>query len=186
MKIDKTVKKITSEWLQKQNACHGGSEWFRNQTEIKADAVVEKLVAENKLEWASWLITRVMNHKQRIAYAIFAAEQVLEIYETKNPNDKRPREAIEAAQAVLKRNSQKNRTAANAAAAYAAAAYPHAYAAAAAYAAAYAAHAYAYAAHAYAAAAHAYAAAAHAYAAANAEIQKRILAFGIELIRSAK
>jgi len=32
-----------------------------------------------------------------VKLAIFAAEQVIEIYEKKYPNDKRPREAIEAA-----------------------------------------------------------------------------------------
>jgi hypothetical protein len=57
-----------------------------------------------------------MERKQYLAYAIFAAEQVLENYEKQYPDDKRPRLAIEAAKKVLKNNSEQNRSAANSAA----------------------------------------------------------------------
>jgi hypothetical protein len=159
---------------------------------------------ENKLKWANWLIARLLIKLDRVRYAVFAAEQVINIFEKKYPNDNRPRMAIEAA-----KNYINNPTAADAYAA--AAAYADAYAAAAAaadaYAAAYAA-AYAYAAA--AAAAYAYAAAAAdadaaaaaaaaayaaAYAAASAsayasayasadKMRIKILKYGISLIRS--
>jgi hypothetical protein len=97
-----------------------------------------------------------------IAFAVLCAESVLNIFETKYPNDKRPRKAIEAAKKYLK-----TKTPAAAHAAYAARAAADAAAAAAA--AAYAAHAAAdaYAAHA-ARPADAAAAAAHAAHAAHA------------------
>jgi len=126
-------------------------------------------------DWANWLIVRVMERKQYLAYAIFSAEQVIGIYETQHPSNDRPRKAIEAAKRVLENDTPENR--ANAWAAYAAA-----YAAAAdAEAAAWAAYAAAYAAYAaYAAGAAAYAAYAAAYA--RIEKQTRILNYGMGLL----
>jgi hypothetical protein len=133
----------------------------------------------------------VLTHKQRIAYAIYAAEQVLEIFEKHNKEDKRPRITIDAARAVLKRDTQKNREAAAAAFDYAfdsakaaeiAAAERASYAAAAVYHAAFAA-AYGYVYSAAAAERAAYSAAVAAY---DKKMQSRILAFGLKLLRKRK
>ena len=128
-----------------------------------------------------------MNKKQAVQYAIFAAEQVIDIYEGKYPNDKRPRNAIEAAKAYLKNPSKE--TKADAYASAAADAYP-AYAAAsyaddaAAYAAACAADAADAATYAYAAA---YAAASYADAAAERrKMQAKILKYGIRLLEQSR
>ena len=51
-----------------------------------------------------------------VSLAIYAAELVLDIYEKKYPDDKRPRKAIEAAKKVLKNDNEENRAAAEAAA----------------------------------------------------------------------
>ena len=72
-----------------------------------------------KKEW-EWFITRVMTKKQAVQYAVFAAEQVIDIYERKYPDDQRPRKAIEAAKEYLKSPSIKNKKAAAAGAADAA------------------------------------------------------------------
>jgi len=192
--------KITLKWLKSQKACDEAIEKFKNQKETDFLKLMSLLIKKNKLDWANWLIVRKMKYKQYVSYAVFAAEQVIDIFEKKYPNDKRPRKAIEAAKKCIKNPSKKNKIAAHAAA-YAAdeavtyAATYAAYAAdyAAAYAAAYAAHAAAEAA-AYAAAhAAAYAADeaatyAAAYAAAYAEgvrkkINIRILKYGIKLIK---
>ena len=63
--------------------------------------------------------------------AIFAAEQVLDIFERRYPDDKRPRQAIEAAKKVLENDTEETRRAAAyaASAAYAGAAPSAAYAA---------------------------------------------------------
>ena len=53
--------------------------------------------------------------KDSVALSIFAAELILDNYEKQYPNDKRPREAIEAAKKVLKDDSKKNRSAARSA-----------------------------------------------------------------------
>ena len=74
-----------------------------------------------------------------VKLAIFAAEQVIDIFEKYNKEDKRPREAIEAAKKYLENPTKKNQDAAAAYAAARAAAYSAD--AAAAYSAAYSAYA---------------------------------------------
>ena len=131
--------KITKEWLKEKGACDSGFEWFIKQKETDGVEVVKKLITENKLLWANWLIVRIMDYKQYVSYAVFAAEQVIDIYEKRYPKDKRPRQAIEAAKKCIEDPSEENKKAAAAAAAAAAYAAADAAADAAAYAAAYAA-----------------------------------------------
>ena len=161
-------KNITTRNLRTLGACHKGVQWVEQCGKVKTLDVLEALKA-HRFDWANWLIVRVMDREQRIKYALFAAKQVIGMYEDKYPKDDRPRKAIEAVEKYLKSPTEKNRKAAYAAcpayaaytAAYAAAAYP-AYAA-------------------YAAAAAAYAAAA--YAAARKEMQDKIIDYGIELLK---
>jgi hypothetical protein len=112
--------KITKEWLQEKNACADGVVWFKKQTESDGLEVVNKLITDNKLDWANWLIVRIMEYKQYVSYAVFAAESVLDIFEKEYPDDKRLRQAIEAAKKCIDNPSEENKIAANAAA-YAAA-----------------------------------------------------------------
>jgi len=203
--------KITEDFLQQKSACGEGVKWFINQKETEDIKVVAKLIKEDSLDWANWLIARCMKYKQYVSYAVFAAEQVIDIYEKKYPDNKAPRKAIEAAKKCIETPSKANKKAAYAAAnaAYAAAnaAYAAANAAAAnaayaaaanaAYAAAAnAAHAAAYAAHAAYAAANAAAAyaaaiaaaanaayAAYAAAYAGKKMRIRILEYGIGLLK---
>ena len=105
--------KITKEWLKEKGACKEGFDWFMASKlkEPKAIDLLDNLIKNKKLDWANWLIVRVMDKKQYIAYAIYAAEQVIDIYDKKYPDDKRPRKAIEAAKEVLKNDSAENRAA---------------------------------------------------------------------------
>ena len=114
--------RINLEWLREADACiESREEWkSRSMEEIDGIELVQKLMIEDKFRWANWLIVRLMTHEQKIQYAIFAARQVIEIYEKKNPVDNRPRKAIEAAEKYLKNPTAENKNAANAAA-YAAA-----------------------------------------------------------------
>jgi hypothetical protein len=142
MKGDKMVKTISLKWLQSKGACKESLAAWHKETDHNTFATLNRLVVKNP-EWGHWLICRIMNKKQSVQYAIFAAEQVIDIYERKYPDDKRPRNAIEAAKAYLKNPSKKTKAyAAYAADAADAAAYAAAAAAAyAAYAAADAAYA---------------------------------------------
>jgi len=104
--------KINKEWLKEKSVCSEGVKWFKAR-KFKTDSqVIGDLMADDKLEWANWVIARIMKRKQYLSYTIFAAEQVLELFEKKYPDDKRPREAIEAARAVFKEDTAENRVAA--------------------------------------------------------------------------
>lgn len=195
------VKTITLKWLQSKGACKESLEAWQKETDHNTFATLNRLVSKNP-EWGSWLICRLMNKKQAVQYAIFAAEQVIDIYEGKYPNDKRPRNAIKAAKAYLKNPSKKTKAyaAAAASAAYAyAAAYASAYAYAATYAAAAATYAADYAAGYDAAAAYAadaagyaagyagaYAAGAYAAGAERRKMKAKILKYGIGLLKQTR
>ena len=152
--------RITIEWLKEKRSCSEGIVWFENQKLSESVDVLKSLIKEDKLDWANWTIVRVMERIQYLQCAVFAAEQVLGIFEKKYPTDDRPRKAIDSARKCLENNSEENRGAAYVAA-NAAADVAYAAADAAAHAAAYAADAAAHAAYwaAYAAADVAYAAA---------------------------
>ena len=111
--------KLTEQWLREKSACSEGVEWFLKQKETDVVKVLKKLIKEKKLPWANWTIVRVMNYKQRVQYAVFAAEQVIGIFEKEYPDDKRPRQAIEAAKKCIDNPSEENKNA-DAYAAYAA------------------------------------------------------------------
>ena len=190
---------INLQFLESKNACEDGIEYFKENypEEIDAKELILDLISKNKHRWANWLINRLLTKETRIKYAIFAAEQVLHIFENKYPDDSRPRKAIESAKEYLNNPNAAAYAAADAAdaadAAYAAA--DDAYAAYAANVAddAYAAYAATYAAYAAADAA-AYAAAdaaddaadAAAYAAADAYARNKIyliiLNYGLSLM----
>lgn len=104
--------KITKAWLNRRGACSAGVEGFEKSGLTEASEVMAGLLKENRREWANWLIARLLDRKDKIRYAVFAAEQVIEMFEKKYPEDKRPRQAIEAAKAVLKKNNDKTRVAA--------------------------------------------------------------------------
>ena len=201
--------KLTLDFLEEKKACKSGIDWFSKQSETDPIKLIKNWIDKKKhLDWANWLIVRVMEYRQYVEYAIFAAEQVIDIFDKKYPDDKRPRLAIDAAKKCLENPSAENKKAA-AAADYAAAAASYAAASYAAYAAAYAAYAAVYAAASYAAyaayaavyAAASYAAYAAAYAAyaaaytaaaadaANAykntktEMQIKILKYGLEILK---
>lgn len=118
--------KISVEWLQGKGACSEGMKWFgKKETALKK--LVDRLIKAKKWDWSNWLIKYSgMGKTQSVKVAIFAAEQVIGVYEKQYPNDNRPRKAIEAAKMYL---SNPSAAAANAAAAAANAAATAAYAA---------------------------------------------------------
>jgi hypothetical protein len=165
MKIKNT--KITPQLLTDLGACREGKDWAVSVIGKGMD-LVTMLPLFERADWMLWLLknTEALDKVGYVRLAVVCAQSVLDIYEKKYPDDKRPRLAIDAAIRYAREPTEKNREAA----AYADAAYAAAYAAAAyaAYAAAYAAAAYAAAASADAAYAAAYAAAAYAAASADA------------------
>jgi len=113
---------INRKWLERHDACNNGKEWFLAQGITDPVDGLINLVRNDKIDWANWLIVRVMTWPQCLSYSIFSAEQVLHIYEAENPKDLLLRKDIEAAKAVLANDTVATRRAANASADYAAAA----------------------------------------------------------------
>jgi hypothetical protein len=172
---------IDIEFLKDREACINGIKYFEGEIKepIAARELINRLLAADdvgKIKWVNWLLCNLFPRDQAIAYAVFAAEQVLSIFEAKYPADKRPREAIEAAKQVLIEDNEGNRAKARAAADKAYVTYSATYAASAAAYASDVAHASAaaYSAVAYAAAA--------AYTAGGKEMLLKIISYGIGLL----
>jgi len=107
--------KITTEFLTSINACTKGKEWVAKYKDKEPVAVIKHLVADDKWDWANWLIVRIMQYSEYVDYACFAALQVIDIYERQYPGDDRPRKAIEAAQRCVDNPSEENKAAGEAA-----------------------------------------------------------------------
>ena len=86
------------------------------QGEILAEVEVKgnSIKGNDKQVWSEMKVVKTYNwtKKDSVELAIFSAELVLSNFEKKYPNDKRPREAIEAAKKVLKNDTKNNRDAA--------------------------------------------------------------------------
>jgi len=117
-----TITKITDKWIKQNEPCPEALVWYKDYLGKSPKVILNRLIKAKKYDWANWFIVRVMKYKDYVSYAIFAAEQVIEIYEKKYPDDKRPREAIEAAKKCIENPSEENKTAAWAAGAAAGAA----------------------------------------------------------------
>ena len=108
------MKRITLKFLKKQEACGEAVRLFSDKFGRSASmkVVFAELIYLEKLDWANWLIVRRMDYKQYVSYAVYAAEQVIGNFEKEFPDDKLPREAIEAAKKCIKSPSKKNKEAA--------------------------------------------------------------------------
>ena len=79
--------KISSKWLKENSACSEGVSWFKAQKETDAVKVLEKLIEEKQLDWANWTICKIFSDKQRTQYTVFAAEQVAYLWKDKYPKE---------------------------------------------------------------------------------------------------
>ena len=103
---------ITLKWLESIDMCYEFIEVYKKHwpDSIPANQAIRTLISGNltpdkkerwNLIWANWLIVYCMNRRQVIEYAIYAAEQVIEVYEAQFAGDDRPRKGIEAAKKYL-------------------------------------------------------------------------------------
>jgi len=105
-------KTLSVKYLKSIYACSSAIKKFESQPERDTKKILYLMIEQEKLDWTNWLICRLFpTRKMKVQYAIFAARQVLDIWEAKYPNDKRPRLAIEAAEVCLKSPTTKNKSA---------------------------------------------------------------------------
>jgi hypothetical protein len=115
---------IDIKWLESMNACSYLMEWFKAKKieEIEAIELIKMLADDDQWDLANWLMVRVMNYSQYVSIAVFASEQVIDIFHKYNSKHNRPQEAIEAAKRCICDLSLANKKAAKKAAVAAAAA----------------------------------------------------------------
>jgi len=177
-------------WVEEKKPCKEGLAFLNKQTDKSAVSVINALVVAKHYDWADWALTRSFTKRQNVVFAIYAAEQVIDIFEKEVPGEERPRASIETAKRWLKGEATEAECKAAADAAYASS---PSYAASSAYYAAssaassayYGAHAAAssasYAAATSAAATSAYASAVS-YAYASYAMREKIIAYGLTLL----
>jgi len=105
--------------LKKMGVCSEGVDWFRENYGTKTVNAVDAVrlsLRQGKHSDCNWLLSTALNRENKIRYACYAAKQVLEIFEEQYPNEKRPRQAINAALKCIKNDTDKNREAASEAA----------------------------------------------------------------------
>jgi len=93
---------ITNEWLKERKACIQGIKWFENQDLTDSNDIIKHFIENKKhIDWASWLIVRTMEYKQYVSYAVFAVEQVIDIFKGNYPLDNIAMEAMESAKKCI-------------------------------------------------------------------------------------
>ncbi len=105
--------KITTELLESLQACRSGIDLVASYPDKDPEAVIRRLVSDDRWDYANWLLPRLMDYRGYVSYAVYAAKLVLPIWEKKYPDDKRPRKAIEAAKKCIDDPSDENRLAAD-------------------------------------------------------------------------
>jgi len=96
--------KITKEWLEQNNACTDGVDWFEKQNQTDARKLMILAAVSGNGEYSQWGINQLLrgDKTKAVKVAIFAAELVLDRFEQEYPNDNRPRKAIDAAKDYIK------------------------------------------------------------------------------------
>ena len=103
------ISTITNKWIKDNKPCQEAIDWWdKGKDPIK---IIKLLMKEKKYDWANWFIVRVMTYKDYVSCAVFAAEQVIDLYEKEYPDDDKSRKAIEAAKLCIKNPSQENKEA---------------------------------------------------------------------------
>lgn len=95
--------KMTLEFLNEECVYPECIEFIKENEMIGLKEIdsINKFIEYDKIVWANLLVIKFLNKIDRVKYAVYAAEQVIDIYEKEHPNDKRPRKAIEAAKIYI-------------------------------------------------------------------------------------
>jgi len=105
------VETITKEWLAEKGACTRAIKAIlRRKGDTKA--IIKELIETGRFDGLNWLIKQdVMSRERIIRLTIEVIKPKLYLYEKEYPDDKRPCEAIRAAEQCLEANTSENRAA---------------------------------------------------------------------------
>ena len=93
---------LTLEQLKKLKPCSEGFTWYSRNIKTEDVKEILTILSNHRWDWCRWLFVRLLNANQNRRLAIYCAELVLPIFESRFPCDKRPWEAIEASKKYLK------------------------------------------------------------------------------------
>ena len=99
--------KLTLKKLKSLNPCEGSIKKYidAGRPDTVENAIKYCIASNNRelLNDANWLIVRMVRTKtDRVKYKIYAASQILHLFECRFPEDKRPRNAINTAKNYIK------------------------------------------------------------------------------------
>jgi hypothetical protein len=99
--------KLTFKILAPHAPCAGGLRWYKkHKSPGTVELCVKNLLADaeccERFNYANWLLSEMLSVDDKVKFAIFAAEQVVVVFEMAVLGDLRPRKAIEAAKKYLK------------------------------------------------------------------------------------
>lgn len=117
----------------KQGACYSDKQiktLFGKRKKLTVKQIAALPIPDEDKVWALTRFHFLDTKDKSVRFAIFCAESCINIFGKRYPNDKRPRQAIEAAKDYVENPTEENRKAADAAYSARAAAYSAAYAAA--------------------------------------------------------
>ena len=102
--------KITSKFLKYNKTCDKNIIFAKNENLIGLEDTdfISKLIELGETEWANWLTVKILWDLNKVKYAIFAAEQAIDIYEKEYPDNSLPRNAITAAKIYINNPNKKN------------------------------------------------------------------------------
>jgi len=100
--------KIDADFWAKWNPFSEMAAWVNAQNIRDGAELVELLIAHD-LDWSNWLIARMLKDKQRIRYAIYAAEQVVHLTASDEELHRLSVACINAAKAVLENDTPETR-----------------------------------------------------------------------------
>ena len=68
------VSVINQEWVDKYRPCLAAVEKYRRLKNKDPLTILNKLIKDKQYVWADWFIVRIMEHKDYVAYGLFAAK----------------------------------------------------------------------------------------------------------------
>ena len=108
------MKTITLDQALNSDACYTADQikaLFGKRKQLSVKQIAALRIPDADKVWALTHPHFLDDKKTAVRFAVFCAEQCLDIFERQFPDDKRPRLAIEAAKAVTENDTAENRAA---------------------------------------------------------------------------
>ena len=102
--------KITTELLEKNNACQSGMTWVtkHNMPGLEAKEFAQKLYDGKRYEWMNWLFTKIFTKSQLKKYICYAYDLWIEYITEKYPKDENSKPMLEAMKNLVNKPTDEN------------------------------------------------------------------------------